>query len=322
MPHFRSARCAAATLLWLTAAGTSFADVPALPAPAAPLEQMHPLVGQIVTSSGRLTPRQLAERAAASDVVLLGEKHDNPDHHRLQAWVIEAMVALGQRPAIAMEMLDADQAASLTAYRKKPGADAAGLGAAVGWQARGWPDWTTYAPIAVAAFGADLPIVPADLTRTQIRAVGRGGLEGLEPGLANELESSPRFDAAQGASLEDELRASHCGQLPETALPRMMDVPWARDANLARMLRAAGRSVLIAGAGHVRTDRGVAWHLRRTVPEQKVLSVAFIEVQADRVDPAAYVEARPYDVLWFTPRVDNEDPCVAFRESLKRARKP
>jgi uncharacterized iron-regulated protein len=304
------------------AASTSLADVPALPAPAASLERMHPLVGQIVTASGRLTPRQLAERAAAADVVLLGEKHDNPDHHRLQAWVIEAMVALGQRPAIAMEMLDADQAAPLAAYRQTPGADAAGLGAALRWQARGWPDWATYAPIAVAAFRADLPIVPANLTRPQSTAVGHGGIEALEPGLANELESSPRFDAAQGASLEDELRASHCGQLPETALPRMMEVQRARDANMARTLRAAGRSVLIAGAGHVRTDRGVPWHLRHTAPEQKVLSIAFVEVQADRVDPAAYVEARPYDVLWFTPRVDNEDPCIAFRESLKRARKP
>jgi uncharacterized iron-regulated protein len=232
------------------------------------------------------------------------------------------MLALGQRPTVAMEMLDADQAAPLAAYLKKDGTDAAGLGAAVSWQARGWPDWAIYAPIAAAALHAGLPIVAADLTRVNIRAVGRGGIDALAPGLANELESSPRYDAAQGASLAEELRASHCGHVPEASLPRMMDVQWARDANMARVLRAAGRAVLIAGAGHVRTDRGVAWHLRATVAERSVLSVAFIEVQADRIDPAAYAELRPFDVLWFTARVDNEDPCATFRDSLQRRRQP
>ena len=52
----------------------------------------------------------MADIAAARDFVLLGEKHDNPDHHRLQAWMIDALVARGRRPAIAMEMLDAEQA--------------------------------------------------------------------------------------------------------------------------------------------------------------------------------------------------------------------
>jgi hypothetical protein len=58
-----------------------------------------------------------------------------------------------------------------------------------------------------------------------------------------------------------------------------------------------------------------------------VASVAFIEVQAGVDDPAAYLPTSAtgqpvYDVLWFTPRVDTDDPCARFREQLERMGKP
>jgi uncharacterized iron-regulated protein len=327
MPHFRAVLCHffswCAAALMLQMVTVNAAELPPLPAAEAPLDRSHPLVGQIVTSAGRLTPSQLVERAQDHDFVLLGEKHDNPDQHRLQAWVVGALVATGQRPAIAMEMLDADQTEALADYRRKSGADAAGLGPALGWEARGWPSWNMYAPIAAVALRADLPILPANLTRIETRSIGRGERAHLHPDVGATLEASPRYDAAQTESLTDELRASHCGQLPDPAVPRMVEVQWARDASMAGALHAAkGISVLIAGAGHVRNDRAVPWHLRHRAPGSSVLSVAFVEVQRDRDDPAAYSQSALFDVLWFTARVDNEDPCVKFRESLQRMRKP
>jgi uncharacterized iron-regulated protein len=312
----------------LLCAGNAMAEIPPLPAPSAALGQTHPLLGRIVRSQdGRsLTATEMARFAADHDFVLLGEKHDNPDHHRLQAWVVQALVALGRRPAVAMEMLDADQAAALTEYRARPGADAAGLGAALGWQARGWPDWAMYAPIAAVALGADLPIAPANPTRAATRSIGRGGLDALEPPLRDVVAASPRFDAAQSASLAEELRASHCGQLPDAALPRMSDVQWARDAHMASVLRSAGpagaTAVLIAGSGHVRTDRAVPWHLRHITPLRRNLAVAFVEVSDGRNDPKEYGLSDRFDILWFTARVDDQDPCAKFEGSLRRMRQP
>ncbi|HEX2116781.1 MAG TPA: ChaN family lipoprotein, partial [Alphaproteobacteria bacterium] len=306
------------------------AEIPPLPGPIAALGHTHPLLGRIVRpQDGQpLTSAQLAHLAASHGFVLLGEKHDNPDHHRLQAWVIEALVALGRRPAIAMEMLDADQVAALAAYRAKPGADAAGLGAALDWSARGWPDWAMYAPIAEIALRANLSIIPANLTRPATRTIGRGGLDALEPPLRDTMAASPRFDAAQSASLADELRTSHCGKLPDSAVPRMSDVQWARDAQMAAALRdavqagAAASAVLIAGAGHVRTDRAVPWHLRQIAPLQKTLSVAFVEVSEGWNEPKEYGLSGRFDIIWFTARVDDQDPCTKFEGGLRRLRHP
>jgi uncharacterized iron-regulated protein len=102
----------------------------------------------------------------------------------------------------------------------------------------------------------------------------------------------------------------------------------ARDAQMAEaMLNAPGGdgAVLIAGAGHVRNDRGVPAYLRQIVPDARPVSVAFLEVDPKRPDVESYVtrfEGRlPFDYVWFTPAVDDEDPCEKFRKSLERMRR-
>ena len=188
---------------------------------------------------------------------------------------------------------------------------------------RGWPDWSIYAPIAEAALRAGLPIVPADLTRAELRTVGRDGIAALAEPLRARLQRAPSLDAQQAASLAQELRDSHCGQLPDAALPRMATVQWARDAHMAAaMLDSPSGAVLIAGAGHVRRDRGVPWHLRNVAPERSVVVLAFVEVEEAKRDAAEYALADKFDYAWFTPRVDTEDPCTKFRDSLQRLRRP
>jgi hypothetical protein len=72
-----------------------------------PLGAEHPLVGRIwSTRAGRFVD-EATLRAALRGYVLLGEKHDNVDHHALQAQLLDAMREGGRRPAVAFEMLDA-----------------------------------------------------------------------------------------------------------------------------------------------------------------------------------------------------------------------
>src|SRR5690606_21763015 len=141
----------------------------------------HPLVGRLwsTAASEFADVEALRAQLLASRFVLLGEKHDNPDHHRLQAWAIEALVAGGRRPAVVLEMLNADQAGRLAAYLAKPAPTPEGLGAAVGWGERGWPDWSLYQPIAAAALQAGLPLSAGDFGAAARDTVLRDGLDGL-----------------------------------------------------------------------------------------------------------------------------------------------
>lgn len=293
----------------------------------------HPLVGMVFDPATRrtVTPSEAVQRLRAAEFVLLGEKHDNADHHILQAWIIAALVGAGRRPAIALEMISVDRAQALSDWRGANPADASSLGAAIEWETTGWPEWSIYRPIAEAALQANLPLVAADVAKSLQRQVSRSGLDAVDPETARRFGLSVAYDPAQAASLEAEIIASHCGHANAAMVRQMSDVQRLRDAHFATvMIAALGRdgadvALLIAGAGHVRADRGVPWHLARLAPGRPTRTLSFVEVDDARRDPAQYragADGAPalFDLLWFTPRVEDIDPCEKFAERLRQMR--
>jgi uncharacterized iron-regulated protein len=282
------------------------------------LDREHPLVGKIwdVSGSRFLDEGTLRARLGALRFVLVGERHDNPDHHRLQARIIEQLVDEGRRPAVVLEMLEPNQQTLLESYRAQSGATASGVGSAVGWEKTGWPPFAEYRPIFDVAFAAHLPIFAGNLAQADVKALVKEGREAFPPERLSTLHLDHAFPEAFEAQLLDELRASHCGQLPESLLPGMALAQHARDAALSRALSAAAGqngAVLIAGGGHVRRDRAVPYYLALDAPGSSVASVSLREVQRGETDPAKYAAAEgPFDYLWFTPRTSDEDPCAQF----------
>ena len=288
--------------------------------------RLHPLVGKIWDTRLRrfVSPEYVAERAAAATFVLLGEKHDNPDHHRLQAWVLASIVHSGRRPTVALEMLEADTEPALQEYLRGSRGDAEGLGVAVGWEERGWPPWEIYRPIADVAVEHGLSIVAADLSSDQVRRISREGLAAVPEGLRDLAALDQPLSPALEADFAEEIRDAHCGMVPDSSIGPMIAVQRARDAAMASRLLETGEpdgAVLIAGAGHVRRNRGAPLYLD-SVPPERILSVAFLEVErgVGFPDRAAGGGPEVFDLAWFTPRVDEIDPCEKFREQLERLR--
>ena len=289
-----------------------------------PAERAHPLVGRIwdVKAGAFIGEDVLVARLVASRFVLLGERHDNPDHHVLQAKLVHAMIEAGRRPALGFEMLSTDDAPAVIRYLARSPKDASGLGDAVNWARSGWPEWRFYQPIAQAALDANVPIVATNLSRAATEAVRRNGLPGLGPTLMSQLRLADPTPETRLA-MTRELRESHCGQVPDTMIDRMVDIQWARDARIAASVARAGQrdgAVLIAGAGHVRRDRGVPVHLALQAPNASIASAAFVEVDAAAVKPGDYAarfgsDTLPFDYVWFTPKVDDGDPCEKLKKS-------
>jgi uncharacterized iron-regulated protein len=309
--------------------------VPAHPGPpwASPIGRDHPLAGRVYRPAyGDFIERKAVPAALAGvDFILLGEKHDNPDHHRIQAWLLKSLLGAGRRPAVAFEMFDSDQERRLASFLAARPASAAGLGRAVGWEKTGWPDWRLYQAIAQAALDGAAPILAASFPRKTIRAVVKDGYGVLGEDEMTALGLRRPLPPAAWAAMREEIVISHCRQLPEAMIDPMVAMQTAKDARMAVVLaRGAGLSgrdgaVLIAGAGHVRTDHGVPLHLDRLALGKRVMTVGLIEVERDEMDPATYARkigaaVLPFDLVWFTPRVDETDPCEAHADDLRRTR--
>jgi uncharacterized iron-regulated protein len=282
------------------------------------LDEQHPLVGKIwdVHASQPVDEAAVVERFAAARFVLLGERHDNPDHHRLQAKLIGDLVRAGRKPAVVLEMLEVEQQPAIDRYLATSDASAAGFGTALGWETSGWPPYAEYRPIFEVALQAGLVIAGANITRTEAKALVHQGLAALPAERVQTLGLDQTLPAPLLASLVDELRASHCGQLPEDLLEPMALAQQARDAQLALVMAArAGTdgSVLIAGGGHVRRDRGVPLHLAQQAPGAHTVTISFREVRTHDAEARAYVDDEgPFDFIWFTPRASDADPCAGM----------
>jgi len=287
------------------------------------LDRDSALVGKIwdAKAGAFVEARVVFERLAGARFVLLGERHDNPDHHRLQGRVLGELVKAGRRPVLVLEMLEVEQQPLLDQYCARGDASAAGFGAALGWEKTSWPPFKDYQPIFEPAFAGKLPIFAGNVAQADAKALVKQGASALAAERVKQLRLEQAFPAPLEATLVDELRASHCGQLPENFLAPMALAQHARDAQMAEVLARAGAKdggVLIAGGGHARLDRGVPYYLALDAPGATLASVSFREVRHGDVDPKSYVtEEGPFDYVWFTPRGSDEDPCAAFKRKAE-----
>jgi uncharacterized iron-regulated protein len=298
------------------------------------VRKQHPLAGTAYhPASGTpviFTPGKDSGLDLFQGIALLGEVHDNPAHHQLRAWMIEGTAdswnRVGARPAIVFEQIRASQKAALDRFKVLA---EAGTGTAdelfrlLEWDKSGWPPARIYKPLFEAAVAAKLPIYAGDPPRDRVRDVARGASLAAEEQARFQLERE--MPQSLRDALDNELRDSHCGVLPEAALRGMSMAQRYRDAHLADALLSAerqGQAILIAGNGHIRKDRGVPWHLRLRAPTMRVTTYMFLEVEEGKTDPEPYVprdpEGKPVaDWVIFTPRAERGDPCEAMRK-MKR----
>lgn len=244
------------------------------------------------------------DRLPESDVIILGEIHDNPLHHDHQARALSAI-----RPAaVVFEMLTPEQSVIVNQTGKK---DAA-LAEAIGWAKSGWPDWAIYAPV-FAALG-EARVYGAALPRETVRAAVTDGAAAQFAGDPARFGLTRPLNKAEQAEREAAQMSAHCDALPESLLPGMVEAQRLRDAAFAETtLRAidetGGPVVVIAGSGHARTDWGVPVALLRAAPDLRVLSLGQMEGAPD--------QPPPFDLWLVTEAAPRGDPCAGFAAPAK-----
>ena len=312
MPITPNARCRALLYLLMIACAPRVAMMQTGPDAAA-----HPLSGHMWDTRAQdwVSTTELERRLARARYVLLGEVHDNAEHHRLRRALLGALVRDGRRPAIAMEQFDREHQLALQRAQNEAAPTPESLKSAGRFDAQGW-DWSHYEPIVRLALDHRLSIVAANLSRAdafRISTEGAGAVLGAAAVSELQLEQ-PLPDAAR-RKLEQVIEEGHCGEAPRNILPGMVAAQRARDAIMAHTLQAHAPAVLIAGNGHVRRDFGVPHYLAHYPQGDDVLVVGFIEADGAKPSPSDYVTvgAPEYDYTVFTPRTPRPDPCKTLR---------
>ena len=280
-----------------------------------PLYANNPLVGRIWhgTSEQFVEIQHLVNAIESASYLLLGEKHDNPDHHLLQLMVLNHLIEQMRVANVAFEMMDSDDQAALDQISQHNLTTLEDLKAYLGWDEEGW-NWEFYGPLVLTLAQAKTPLSAANITDATMSQVY--GEETLS-------ERASILDEIGLHQLYVDIDESHCGLLPESQFPAMVRVQQARDYNMANnmaTLELGKLSVLVAGNYHVRRDVGVPnyllareSHLRR----EDIVVLSFMEVEQGEDDPASYLQepkTQPaFDYVWFTPAISNEDYCASLK---------
>ncbi len=313
--------------------------------PAAPPD---PLIDTLVdgASGAPLDRAALFARMADADVVYLGEVHDNPHHHARQREVLRALLDAGRRPTLAIEFFGAEQTGWLMDYaqpqeqgqmaRSGPVSERI-LRRRVGWDDEDDDRWERYGPLLESARDHRLPVLGIDLPpalRLRLQRVGRAGLSPVE---VAQLPPDAADPPAYAGVMTERLGQAHCGYGTPESVARLYDTWLARNDAMAAGIVAAlddpeHRPVLaIVGAGHIEHGQNVVRRVAELRPGTRQLAVGLRPVTvpprplADHLAPTVHdgVDFGPaYEVFWFTPLQEREDPCERYREILRKRHGP
>lgn len=249
---------------------------------------------------------------ARADVVLVGEQHDDPNTHRLEAALLDGLDRRHVAVALSLEMFERDVQPALDAYVAGTLAEDEFLKGA-----RPWPRYATdYRSLVEMAKARGWPVVAANLPRriaSEIARSGRTAVDALPPAdrafAARDLECprGPYFDRFAN-QMGAHTAAAGKGAESDATTDRYYWAQCVKDETMAESIAGVhaptgGRHrtiVHVTGAFHSDFGAGTAERVQRRMAGRRVAVVSMIPVtDLDAAAPGAD-DRRRADYLVYT----------------------
>ncbi|MFC4349987.1 ChaN family lipoprotein [Fodinicurvata halophila] len=247
--------------------------------------------------------------ARGADIVILGEVHDNPRHHEIQAQAVKDL----QPEALVFEMIPEKHEAAVNRLREE-GASRAELASALNWEESGWPDFAYYAAILEAT--PEARVVGGEQPIEQVRAAMTEGAAQVFGSEASTYGLDEPLGRQAQEAREQRQYEAHCEAVPKEMLPGLVEAQRLRDAGLAdaalraRAVTNGGQVVVITGNRHANLHSGIPEALRFAAPDLELVTLGQLEAEPEPDAPP------PYDFHHVSAPPDRPDPCAEFRESV------
>ncbi len=249
----------------------------------------------------------LADAAAKSDVVFLGEQHDDPATHRMELALLQAVARRRTNVVLALEMFERDVQPILDRYLAGTISEEVFLKSS-----RPWPNYPgDYRPLIEFAKAHHWRVVAANIPRKLASSVATGGLDAV-----SHLRDSTRawaaadFDCPTNDDYFRRFGQAMAEHPMGAAGPTIENMYWAqcvKDETMAEsIVRArsdAAAPLVIQYNGDFHSDfgEGTAERVKRRLPKARVTVISAVPVpKLDSVDAKAM--RRQADWLLFVLR--------------------
>jgi uncharacterized iron-regulated protein len=247
------------------------------------------------------------------DVVFVGEMHDDPNTHLLEAAILDGLQRRKRSPVVSMEMFERDAQPMLDAYLVGRISEEEMLKGA-----RPWPRYATdYRPLVERAKEARWPVIAANVPRSIAQKVAKGGKEAIgqlteaeRANTARDLECplDPYFDRF-AQSMSGHPAPNQSADETKAMAERYYWSQCVKDETMAEAIAAAvnrntgGPVVHYNGAFHSDFGLGTAERVRRRLPGKRTVVISMLPVDdLDKLQPAGE-DLKRADYLVYTYRV-------------------
>lgn len=280
------------------------------------------------TATGNLiTPADLPGRLAGTRLLLLGEEHTSAEFHRVQARVLEALIASGRRVVIGLEMYPYTDQRFLDQWRDGLLTEDGFLTLSRWYETWGY-NWQYYRDIFRLARDRHLTMVAVNTPREVVAAVRKKGLANLTPEEAAHIPKDIDTDNAEHmtffkTTFEDETGPVHGMGMGEEMWKNMLSAQCTWDAtmgyNAVRALERTGDPkalmVVLVGSGHVAYGLGIERQARRWFTGG-IASLIPVPVTMAKTGPVKSVRASYANFTWGVPEeLDSPYPMLGTSTS-------
>jgi len=224
-----------------------------------------------IPGGGRVAAQEILSRAAREAVVLLGETHDNADHHRWQLNTIAGLAALHPRLVLGFEMFPRRVQGALDRWV------AGELGEEEFLKASDWSrvwgyETAFYLPLFHFARLNRIPMIALNVEREFVRTVGTKGLEAVpvdkREGVSDPAPASEAYVDRLFADYSEHPEKDRTAARGDPEFGRFVDAQLVWDRAMAQALaEAAARDpgalvIGVMGSAHVSQGYGVPHQLQ------------------------------------------------------------
>lgn len=259
----------------------------------------------------------LVQRAAAADIVFFGEQHDDPETHRVEFGLLDALGRSGRPVILSLEMFERDSQQLLDDYLAGRVSESDFLA-----RSRPWDRYITdYRPMVELAKTRGWPVIASNIPRPTASAVGRRGLAALDTLTPAERGWAARDiqcpDDAYRARFMETMRGHGPGgaapaagdTLPTAVATRYYLAQCVKDETMAESIvearnRAPANAVVVHynGAFHSDYRQGTVSRVVRRAPDARVVVITAVPV-TDLAGANLSSHAGRADIVIFTRRI-------------------
>ncbi len=305
--------------------------------------QHDPLIGRIINAKTgqNIEFNSLIRKINSHDVIYLSEKHDNPEHHKIQQKIIHGLIEIGLQPSIGFEFFSTDSTPDLLNFmdagkvehsKKIENIIEADLRRKLDWDNQSDQMWKYYFALLSIAQKENLNVAGIDLSGSLKKRITRKGINSISPIEKGMVFSTNLSDKEYKDYMYSIFKAVHCGMGNEKMQSKLYDTWVARNDKMALSItqlvkHSSGPVIIIIGGGHTEYGLGVINRVEAIDKSITQVNISLQEISTDAPDLSYYLKplditgfepVLPADYIFFTQRVSYEDPCLEFEKILKR----